>query len=167
MGREMQMVVGWGGAWRALRAVRTGVISPWRLRIADSEGRRASNKANSRRFWTENGVSGAKRREFSRFFTNCPHYPIPNPRYSITEPKRLGAVSSFVQSKPNFPGQWITLSSFADCGYRSSGRLALEKAKPIKANLARGGVGRKGLLGRAERVEWGLRLELSPAQRCA
>ncbi len=34
------------------------------------------------------------------------YYPIPNGKYSITEPERLGAVSSFVQSKPNFACFW-------------------------------------------------------------
>jgi hypothetical protein len=177
------MVVGWGGAWRALRAVRTGAISPWRLRIADSEGRRASNRANSCRFCGKNGVSGAKQSQIDPFLTSGPHYPMPNRKYSITEPKRLGTVSSFVQSKANFSGRWITLSPVLHCGYEILGRMGWEKAKPIKANLARvcgasvpachvvrGRTtyrGRKGLLGRAERIEWGLRLESSPAQRCA
>jgi hypothetical protein len=135
------------GGWRKLRRIRASGTGA----IADSESRRASNKANFGLFWAENRVSGAKQSQSGRPRSQIHSTalrtaaPISDLRLSLAD--RATWVLSFVRNKPNF-----ARFQAENGGWRKS-----------KANLMGRGVGRKGLLGRGERIEWGLRLELSPA----
>ena len=97
----------------------------------------APNKANRRRFSAEIGVLQAKRSRISHFLARRVPYPIPNREYSITEPERLGAVSSCMQSEPNFRGAGRVVSGFLKVVYGNVSGYGRAKRTQFKANSIR------------------------------
>jgi hypothetical protein len=97
---------------QARRVAGQSPFSPLTGRAALSSS--APNKANLCRFSAVNGLSGAKQSQLARFLTSSAHDPIPNRKYSITEPEGLGAVSSFVQNEPNCARRQFCGKSFLE-----------------------------------------------------
>jgi hypothetical protein len=100
-------------------------------------GASAPNEANRRRFSVEIGFLQAKRSQISQFPARRVPYPISTRKYSITEPGGLGALSSFMQSKPNFQRAERVVNPIAQNGYKKVSEYGREKQSQFKANWVR------------------------------